>query len=387
MTITPPGRGPMRSASVRAANAELVLDHLRSGSARTRAELAEQTSLTSQALGPILAELVEAGLVIEESSQRPGPGRPPAQYSIDPTGEMGVSVIVRFADVTIHLIDAVGRVIASGQFRHRPGPTPTALMTKTFRLLHRMLDDEGLTLGRVGRLDLSVEGVVDQEQGIVVETPAWRRRDVDLRAVCESSLGRSDVEIVVNSNIRALALGALAAIGPDPIELVAVVSISHDTHLMLAKGTTLVSNRRGDTGSLAHLPLVGNARVCACGRTGCFGTVSSGRAVVENYHGLSGVTLDAAVDVIERIGRGEPDAIEAARQSIEWLGRGLSPILRLLSPDRVICTGAVGATGSRGAEALETTIRRHLDPEQADLTIDVVQPIFASQNLATLLIG
>ena len=66
----------MRATGVRGANKELVLAELHDGASFTRSELANRTSLTPQALGPILAELVEEGLVEVTTAARSGPGRP-----------------------------------------------------------------------------------------------------------------------------------------------------------------------------------------------------------------------------------------------------------------------------------------------------------------------
>ncbi len=387
VTIDPTTRTPMRPSTVRAANAELVLAHLAGGEATTRAELAEQTSLTPQALGPILADLVDAGSVIEEPSLRSGPGRPPSAYRLDPLSALTIEVLIRFADFHVMVTDALGQTIGAERHRHKPGPTPRRLAKRVVTIAQRLIAPLGATFGVSSSLVVTVEGVVDEQRQIVVQSPAWKAAHVDLVALFRDLLDES-VTVTVMSNERALALGALDLIDARPGELVAIVQISHQTHLLFAHDGTIISNRLGSSGLLEHYPVVGNQRVCHCGRTGCFGTVSSGSAVVQNYFELTGQRLDAAVDVIERIGRHDPDAIEAARSVTQWLAKTLVGLIRVFQPDRLVFTGAVGAPDSAGAQTLIDALRAELEDGFRDLPIDVVRPVIGSfgEPMAQLLL-
>lgn len=378
----------MRPAEVRASNAKLVLERLDNGEALTRAELAKLTSLTSQALGPILAELVAAGQVIEEPSRRSGPGRPPSAFRLDPLGLVTIGVVIRFADAYVVMSDALGRQLHAERVRHGRTAGPQPLVDQISTTIRELLHDHGVDLARSTRLQVTVEGIVDEERQIVVEAPAWKATNVSLGALFAAALG-DGVSVTTVSNEHALAIEALEIVDAEPADLVAIVQISHHTRLLLAVDGVVVSNRLGSTGLLAHFPVVGNERVCDCGRVGCFGTVSSGSAVVRNYFELTGRRVDAAVDVIDRIGAGDRDAIEAASRSIDWLSRALAPLVRMLAPDRLIFTGAVGRPGSGGAAKLVEAVRAELDDDVSGMPIDVVQPGFAlsDQTLATALLG
>ncbi len=373
MASDPPQLTPMRPTAIRAANAELVLSHLADGAAATRAELAGQTSLTSQALGPILADLVDAGLVIEEPSQRVGPGRPPAAYRLDPQGALSIEVLIRFSDVVIVGVDALGTTFDITRLRHRHSPTPTRLAKRICSSIEKILAEADVSDRACVELVVTIDGVVDNDRQIVLECVAWSATSVDLSASLRKLLPRL-TSIEVMSHDRMLALWALGRIKPQPTDLVAIVTISHQTHLQLAAGESLVSNRLGSTGSLAHYPVVGNDRICECGRTGCFGTVSSGDAVVRDYEELTGERLPAAVDVIGRVRHHDPDAIEAVRRSISWLGVALDALFEVHRPDRLVISGAVGSQDRGGSRQLAEMVRAELRDDRGDLPIDIVQP-------------
>lgn len=376
----------MRARSLRAANGQLVLDLLRGATALTRAELAELTSLTPQALGPILHDLTRDGLVSERVGQRSGPGRRPAEYLINPTGALRVTIVARYCDLALVVVDSMGAVMSVRHLRHEPATEPTPLLELAFTQLRIMLDEAESTLDRVVAADFVLEGRVDEAHLIVHETPAWRRRNANLAQAAAPHLAPG-VTLTLSSADRASAANALTQVSPAPDELVAILQMGHDNQLLLAHGGQILSSRSGRNGNLSHLPVPGVDHRCPCGRTGCLGTVSSGRAVLANYHELSGERLPAAVDVITRVGRGDRQAIEAVRRSTVWLGVALAPILATLDPDRLIITGAVGTPNSRGVLHLTHAIRAQLPPELSEMGIDVVQPRVSDYNLSFLLFG
>lgn len=374
----------MRAPAVRAANSRMVLDQLADGHAATRAELAIATSLTPQALGPILESMVRDGLVLTRRSVRPGPGRPPVEYLVNSNGSLSIIVIYRFANFVILVSNAVGEVVLHREGRHRAAKGPARLLRRTFTQLRRMLDEADLEFDRITDVTFAVEGRVDEDRLVIHETTSWEQRNVDLTDLVDGRFPDQAVVRLTDSD-RAMAAAALRNVEVDPADLVVVLSIMYDTHLYLATGQVLLSSRSGRTGLLAHWPVEGNDRVCRCGRTGCLGTVSSGRAVVDNYEELTGERLAAAVDVIDRVPKGDAAAVEAVRRSIEQLGQALAPLLEMLDPDRLIITGAVGGPQSRGSRQLVAAIRRHLADAQESLRIDVIQPEVASSTMASLL--
>ncbi len=377
----------MRAPAVRAANAELVLRHLRSGagSAKTRAELSLLTSLTPQAIGSILAELVDRGLVLEQPSSRVGPGRPPTEFRLDPEGRFCVVVILRFGDVHLIVEDALERVVAFRRFRQKAPTRPRPLVDRVVRVMTRLLESVDIPLDRVGRVEVTVEGRVDEDRLVVHESPLWSSTGLGLGGLFVEALP-GGIELSLTSADRALAATAYHELGADPSELVVIVHIGHSIRLYLASDGVLLASRAGNTGSLHHFAVAGNDRRCPCGEIGCLGTVASGEAVITTYRDRTGIGLDAAADLIDRVGAGDLDAIEAAREAVDWLGRGLAPLLRVLDPDRVVLTGAVGGGDSPGSRQLIATVRRHLHPSQQSVPIHVVQPYFAEQTMANLVL-
>ncbi|HNS05937.1 MAG TPA: ROK family protein [Candidatus Saccharicenans sp.] len=109
----------------------------------------------------------------------------------------------------------------------------------------------------------------------------------------------------------------------------------------------LWQGRGGFAGELGHVTVNPEGIKCNCGNSGCLETEVSGPALVRNYFNFSGKKEDqlTAKDVYLRARAGD----EAARQSFErcgrFLGIGLSLVINLLNPEKIVIGGGVMDSG------------------------------------------
>lgn len=373
----------VRVGSIREANTELVLKAMRSGLPFTRAELAAITSLTPQALGPILSKLVSSGLVDDHEARAHGPGRPPVTYTINPEGSISGTFLLGFADLFVVTVNSLGERLALVHLRHGPAATPKEILDRAFTHLHAMLVGGGIAMDRLASVEVVLEGRVNENALVVHETPSWKERDVDLGAALLEYLP-VDTRISIRSTERTSALRALEQVSPLPNELVAILHIGHHNHLFLALGNRLMASRNGRHGDLTHVAVGGLDQPCECGRSGCLGLVASGSALITTYAELTGEKLPAAVDVMARISEGDTHAVESARRWSKWLAIGLGPILMMLDPDRVVVTGAVGLPSSHGAGHFTEMLQSELRNDSAKVQFDVVPRPESDINLSAL---
>lgn len=109
----------------------------------------------------------------------------------------------------------------------------------------------------------------------------------------------------------------------------------------------LWQGRGGFAGELGHITVNPEGLLCNCGNTGCLETEVSAPALVRNYLNFSGKRREqlTAKDVYLRAKSGD----EAARKSFErcgyFLGIGLSIVINLLNPEKIIIGGGVMDSG------------------------------------------
>ncbi len=112
MNAADPGKRGSNSARVRRYNERIVLHFLRKAGTASKAELARTTSLTNAAIGVIIQNLLEEGL-IEELGKRHdgGRGQPATLLRLAPDGAYGFGVRIGRLSLETVLLDFSGRVV------------------------------------------------------------------------------------------------------------------------------------------------------------------------------------------------------------------------------------------------------------------------------------
>lgn len=359
----------MRPSNMRDANCDLVLEVLERGGVQTRAALAQITSLTPQALGSILGELVDDGLVVALEPAVNGRGRPSAAYRIDPDAGFWLGASVQWRSVLLGVSDATGAIRARIQIPH-DGSSMGSLLEEMARQASALLASVDGAAARLCAAGLSVQGLVDPGTNRVLHSVAWPDRDVDPGSIFQELTGwPTRLDSAARATARAEAL-RVSEIGG----LVAVLYFSHDPYLVLVHDGKVLAGRHGTGGELAHLPLPGARGRCSCGRTGCVSTAVSATSMVERYVRESGRRARNALDVIDAARQGDDDAKAALDDFGHAAARMTARLVPYVDPSILIVTGLVGGPESRGAQRLAEQIRAGLHGEHKDLDV-VISPL------------
>lgn len=354
---------------MRDANCDLVLDVLERGGVQTRAELAQVTSLTPQALGSILGELVEEGLVVALEPSVNGRGRPSAAYRVDADAGFWIGASVQWRGVLLALADAAGEIRARASFRH-DGSSMGSLLAEVADKAKELVASVEPAAERLCAAGLSVQGLVDPVTGLVVNSAAWPDRDVDARSVFHGLTGwptRFDSAAQATARAEARRVAEIRGV-------VAVLYFSHDPYLVLVHRGEVLAGRHGTGGELAHLPIPGATGQCVCGRVGCVATVVSASSLVDRYVRESGRAARAAPDVIEAARIGDDDAKAALDEFGHVAAQMTALLVPYIDPSILIVSGLVGGPDSRGAQHLADQIRAGLRGDHADLDV-VISPL------------
>lgn len=211
-----------------------------------------------------------------------------------------------------------------------------------------------LTAGEaVPACGVGIAGLVDHEAGTFVWGPHVAGVNVPVREQLQSELGIA-VAVDNDANTTALAEHRLGA------------GRGSEAMLLLTLGTGIggamvfggsVYRGRAFAGEFGHTPLVDGVNECACGRRGCWETEAAGPALERMAQ--DSIASDPAGSLAHSIGdqavtgpaitaaalAGEPQAIALINQVGRAFGRGLSSLISIFDPDRVVIGGGLGSIG------------------------------------------
>lgn len=116
----------------------------------------------------------------------------------------------------------------------------------------------------------------------------------------------------------------------------------------------------GNAGELGHVPIDPQGILCHCGRRGCLETVASGTAIARMGEeqkakspllaSQSAVTAPAVFAAWEKH---DPVAEEIIESAARAMGTGLSWLINLIDPDRIVLGGGVMREGSAFLDRIE----------------------------------
>ncbi len=259
-------------------------------------------------------------------------------------------------------VDVGGTVIKSGVVTRDSQvldrlrvPTSAALGTdavyanivESVQTLSAALDAEDRVVG----VGVVVTGIVDEAAGIAIHSANVGWNNIALRPLLEQQLG---LPVGFGHDVRAgaLAEGRLGA------------ARNYHDYVFVAIGTgvsagVIVNGQLvtggGYAGELGHVNS-GRDVLCACGGTGCVEAVASASAVARRYSELTGVDVDGAKEVADRVRQGDPaatsvwnDAVDALATAIAWTGG-------VISPQAIVVGGGMASAGDLLLEPLRAQV-------------------------------
>lgn len=267
--------------------------------------------------------------------------------------------------VAIGVGEASGHILAQAEVATAALAGPEAAMDWVAEGLRRLA---AATVGDLARLDaIGVGSPGPFLHGRLYHSPhlgAWEGFDVG--SALAARLGRP---VRWQNDASAAALGEWRYGAGRGANTLVYVTVSTGIGAgMVVRGVPLWG-ANGNAGEFGHLVVDPEGALCACGRRGCLETVASGTAIARraaeraaaspHLGGLSAVTAEA---VFAAWARGDPVAAAVVEEAASALGRGLSWLLDLFNPDRLVLGGGVMQAGPAFFDRIRAACERFALP-------------------------
>ncbi|GGO78482.1 ROK family protein [Nocardioides deserti] len=323
------------TGQLRRANTAAVLQALRRLGPASRAGLAQRTGLAKATVGAIVADLEEAGAVVEavvdDVPAAPARGRPSRPLSLRPGSHVGLGLELNVDYVSAVVVDLAGDVLTS---ESRP-----AGEDRLDVLLALAAEVRAAHPGRLLGTTVAVPALVRDDDRTVAWAPNLPLRGDSLVADVAAALGcpPANVRVVNDANCAAYAEAHHgAARGVDhALYLTGTVGIGAG----IVVGGQLVQGGAGFAGEVGHMPVGDPTAPCGCGRRGCW-EASIGLLAVLDALGMA--ELDTPLTTAEAVAARAADD-PAARATVERvgedLGLGLAILAGVLDPAVVVLGG------------------------------------------------
>ncbi|MBX3296418.1 MAG: ROK family transcriptional regulator [Acidobacteria bacterium] len=328
-----------RPTTIRDINKRIVLNYVRDRSPISRAEIARETKLHRSTVSVIVDELLETGLIVGIGVGVSTGGRRPELFELKKGDPTAIAIDVTPRTTTVAVADLAGTLLAKETFS--TSPDVDFMTDQIVRRTKAMIADTGAEGIEIG---ISVPGLVDQMNGRIFHIPYFDWRDWDIADRLEKATGS---KVTVENDANATALAELW-FGDERIK-------KSDTFVMVLVGEGIGTGiifdgqvyrgEKGAGGEFGHMIAGDNAPVeCSCGSRECWEAYASEKAFIARYKDRlrNGDLKQNEMDVdnlVQLAVDGEKHAVEALKETVRYLGNGISNLIVGLSPQVVVVSG------------------------------------------------
>ncbi|WP_329597691.1 ROK family transcriptional regulator [Streptomyces pseudovenezuelae] len=347
------GRSGRTVRDLRRGNRTAVLQRLYFDGPMSRFELAPATGLSGGSISNVVAELVEDGLVEEAGTVESDGGRPRTLLRVAPSGGHMIGVDVGETRVRVELFDlALTELARTERPLEHHGYDVEVVVGHIRDGIAEVLADTDITPDQLLGVGIGVPGIVapTPEQGAVVhgQTMGWDAVPLEslLRSTCELP---DSVPYFIDNGARTLGQAELwFGAGRGSRNAVVVLFGSGIGACLVTEGVEY-----GRALEWGHVTVRVRGRRCRCGALGCLEAYAGAGALVDRWREAGGhppegtdeeTALAALLAAAHPAGGAEADPVALAvlEETAEYVGAGLSDLVNLFQPERILIGGWAG---------------------------------------------
>ncbi len=339
----------------------------------SRAELAQNTLLSSTTITNLTAEMLEEGIIVEESIENSGEkrqvGRPRTMLSLNPEARYSIGVHIGIGTIRVALTDLYANIKFSHHDPFEVDDDPHAVMERIGNSILQLIENNTIDRKLLIGVGIGASGLVNHQQGVNVLAPRLGWKNIPIQSILEKEV---QLPVIVDNNVRTMALGeAMFGCGRDVDVLAFIYGRVGVGAGFVVKGQVYRGSGAG-AGEIGHtivIPKGGAA--CRCGNNGCLETIISESVILQEAQEIAAAhphcllnspsSIPTHLKPIERVFRaadlGDPYLSAMIKDKACYFGIALANLVNILNPEIIILGGIFGHAGNSFLQETEKNLR------------------------------
>ena len=373
---------------MKSTNLSIVLDLIREKGPISRADIAKLTKLTPPTISNLTKELLIRELIMEKSLGESSGGRKPTLLTLNSERHYLIGVDIGSHEMNMILTNLMGE---SKHCLVQTIPTPVtkdlllSLLIKGIRDLTDFAPEPDKLVG----IGVAMHGIVDVSKGESIFAPNLNLHHIPIKDILEEEFGHM---VVVENDVRAIAHGH-QWFKPEIASDIAYINVGRGIGAGLIIGGELYLGHDFISGEIGHMAIDLHGPKCSCGNHGCLQTFATGPAIADRMRmklsqgerSMLSDKLAGGIDgtitgehVFEAAEAGDLLAQETLREAGRYLGIGLTNLIHIINPERIVLSGGVIQAKKYLLDSVQTTIQERALTEKAKRT-EIVISSFGNQ--------
>ncbi len=325
-----------RTASALATSGD-VLRLIRTGEAVTRADIGRVTGLSRPAVTLRVGELLERGLVVEDTEGPSTGGRPPVRLAFNASAGVVLAASLGASRTQVAVCDLSGEQLAGTEEEIDVEKGPDVVLPMIMDLWSGMLGDRpasdvwGVGMG----VPATVEFAAGRTESVRVMA-GWT--GVAIPPVISE---RFDAPVFVDNDVNVIAMGEHRRAYADELDDLLFVKVSTRIGAGVIAGGGILRGALGAAGEIGHIPVRdGGGVLCRCGNIDCVDSLASATAILRDLR-AKGRDVSSLADAVALVRAGDAETMAVVRRAGRLLGEVIATAVNLLNPAVVVLGGDV----------------------------------------------
>jgi predicted NBD/HSP70 family sugar kinase len=373
---------------MRAINRSKILETIRTVGMISRIDIARTTGLSQASITGLTADLIKEGLIIEKQSGKYKGGRRPMLLALNPEGTYVVGVNLSISELSVVIVNFEGKVVAS--HAHPLAPihhSVSEIADNVVGAVQACIWAANFAKEQISGVGIGIPGLVNTDSGTIRFLPNYGWENVNLKQRVQNKLNHP---CYIDNSSNTLALAEQWFGEGKGIDNFLVVTIENGVGLGAVINGRIYRGQEGIAGEFGHMTIDPEGPECRCGKKGC----------VEAYAGNIAIMRDArrAADegrwdcenpdhfTYEEMLRAAKDGVVALRQLFsragQRLGIGVSHLITLFNPAKIIITGQGVQAGDLLFDAMSSTLEQYYSARFGRPTTQIIIQQWTKQDWA-----
>ena len=292
-----------------------------------------------------------------------------------------IGVDVGGTNVKLALVDMNGKIVYSNTTPTRADLGYEHSIANIQTAIEELMKETSSNKENIEAIGFGFPGQIDYQNGIVrllPNMPGWV--EIPVAKIMEEKF---QIQTKLDNDVRVATLGELKYGAGKGCNNLVCITVGTGIGSGLVLNGKLVRGAKNAAGEIGHIKMtMGDGPICGCGDYGCFEAYASGPSIVAEAKeyikgGKSSKFKELATEelspyiVAQAALQGDAVAKRIYSKMGEIIGLGLTSVINLLNPERVIIGGGVADAGDILFDPIRETVAKRAMPIQAQ-SVEIV---------------
>lgn len=346
-----------------------ILNTIRRAGLISRVEIAALTGQSRAAVTNITAHLLKEKMIVEKETETSSSrGRRRVLLALNPTAAYVVGVKLSAFQVSFAVTNMQADVLSSLIVPVRIGKKSVEFVADLIEEGIRHCVSEALiNMRMISGIGIGIPGLVNSEKGLIYWSALYKKGNATLSDLIRN---RFNIQTYIENDANTVTLAQQWFGEGKGVDNFLVVTVEHGVGMGIVVNGQIYRGVKGIGAEFGHMVIKPGGAPCRCGKRGCIESYVADYSVLGaamdackagswQYKNIASLTIEAVTAIAKK---GEPALQKIFKRSGEILGLGISGLVQIFNPEKIIIAGEGVRAGALLFDPMQKTIKAHTTP-------------------------